>query len=296
MQQAVLITAYKNIRHLVEIIDFLNNSNFIYFIHIDKKSIINDKDILFLSQKENVRVIDRHYKINWGGINHLKAILRILKEAFRDNDIEYFHLITGHDFPIKSAGYITSFLENNKGKEFMEVNKLPYAKWPGNGGIERLTLYNLYDEVDGRNGLGRRIINNLNKVQKRLGIKRGFNEGFPPLYGGSTYWTLSRNAIGYVFDYMDNNPQYLKRFKYSFCSEEMFFQTLLCNSHFKENIVNNNLRYIIWEQRNGNFPANLDNSDFESIINSDALFGRKFEYPVSEGLLLKLKSYLQDKQ
>jgi hypothetical protein len=62
------------------------------------------------------------------------------------------------------------------------------------------------------------------------------------------------------------------------------------NSPLKENAVNNNLRFILWEQRNGNFPANLDETDYEAIKASDAFFARKFEYPVSERLLKMLEN------
>ena len=293
MLQAVLLTAYKNINHIQEVVDLLHDKKFVFFIHIDKKSQIQQNEINILLKNDNVKLVSREFSINWGGINHLRAILHLLSEALKDEGIEYFHLITGHDFPVKPSGYINSFMEENRGKEFMEVNKLPYFKWPGKGGVERLTLYNFYDLVDGRSGWGRRFINYSQKIQRRLGIKRRFSKDFPDLYGGSTYWSLSREFIMYVFNYMSNNPGYLRRFRYSFCSEEIFFQTLLYSSSFKDKVVNDNLRFIVWEERNGNFPANLDDSDYEQIMNSNALFARKFEYPVSENLLRKIKNSMK---
>jgi hypothetical protein len=49
--------------------------------------------------------------------------------------------------------------------------------------------------------------------------------------------------------------------------------------------MNDNLRLIEWENRNGNSPANLDGSDYEKIVNCDKLFARKFAYPISESLV-----------
>jgi len=60
----------------------------------------------------------------------------------------------------------------------------------------------------------------------------------------------------------------------------------------RDKIVNNNLRFIDWTRRNGNFPANLDESDFQSLADSDKIFARKFEFPISEKLKQMIKEYL----
>lgn len=289
MKQAILITAYTNIDHLNFLTDSLS-AEYMYYIHVDKKSNIDQCEIEKLSEKKNVVLISQKYNVTWGGINHLKAILFLLQNALKDSDIEYFHLITGHDYPIKSSSEMTSFLEKNRGKEFLEYNKLPYNRWE-NGGYDRLLYYNVYDCFNGRKGWRNKMIKKLISIQRYLGLKRKYPKDFPQdLYGGSTYWTLSRGCIEYVFNYMKENPWYLRRFKYTFCSEEFFFQTLVLNSPFKENAVNNSKRFIVWEERNGNFPANLDMTDYDDILNSDAFFARKFEPKVSDTLITKLKS------
>ncbi|NDW18279.1 hypothetical protein D0T53_06930 [Dysgonomonas sp. 216] len=295
MQHAIIITAYKNIEHLIKIATFFNYDNFKIYIHIDRKSKVSASDTEKLSQIKSIELISQKYKINWGGINHLKAILHLSEEALKDSSNEYIHLITGHDYPIKSCKNIDSFIYNNKGKEFMEVQKLPYERWP-HGGLDRIEQYNFYDYLNGRSGFGRVFIALTKKLQTLIKFKRKLPKWFPPLYGGSTYWTLSSECVKYVLQHTNSNPAYLARFKYSFCSEEIFFQTLIMDSPFKHNVVNNNLRFIFWKERNGNFPANLDDSDFESLINSDALFARKFEYPVSQSLLNEVDNYLKGKQ
>jgi len=290
MQQGILITSYKNINHLNDIILSLDNGEYLFFIHIDKKSNLNIEDIRMLEKKSCVKFVSRQYKIGWGGINHLKAILLLLENAFQNYpELEYFHLITGQDFPVKTAEEISTVMEKNKGKEYMEYNKLPYSSWP-EGGMDRLSRYNLYDLFDGKSACGEKIIKRFSKFQKKIGFKRRFKSGFPALYGGSTYWSLSRKCAEYIFDYMDRNPDYLPRFKYSFCAEEIFFQTIILNSPLKDNVVNNNLRYIVWEVRNGNFPANLDETDYAEIKKSGTLFARKFEFPVSANLLKMIKA------
>jgi hypothetical protein len=64
------------------------------------------------------------------------------------------------------------------------------------------------------------------------------------------------------------------------------------NSPLKNNVVNDNLRFIVWEKRNGNFPANLDETDYPALAETSAFFARKFEYPVSETLREKIERLL----
>jgi len=285
--QAVLITAYKNYFHLEELVDFFDE-NYNIYIHIDKKSKITKEEEAKLSSRVNVKFISRQYKINWGGVNHLNSILLLCKRALHDNKNEYFHLITGHDYPIKSLDVFSDFFSALNGKDFMEYHPLPYEAWE-KGGFDRLEKFNFYDLVNGRNGIGKIFINKIAQFQKIIGFKRKYYDGFPDLYGGSTYWSLRRETLEYVFKYMKENPRFLNRFKYSFCSEEIFFQTVLLNSPLRENIINNHKRFIVWEERNGNFPANLDDSDYRNITETDAFFARKFEYPVSGNLFEKVK-------
>ncbi len=65
------------------------------------------------------------------------------------------------------------------------------------------------------------------------------------------------------------------------------------NAPFAEKVVNNNLRYIDWVARNGNNPAVLDETDFEKVMDSNAFFARKFEYPVSEKLMNCVKMFVK---
>ncbi len=74
-------------------------------------------------------------------------------------------------------------------------------------------------------------------------------------------------------------------FKYTLCAEEFYFQTILVNSMFKNDIKNDTLRYIDWKFRNGSNPAFLDKTDFDKIKKSNVFFARKFDYKISEDLL-----------
>lgn len=288
MKQAIIITAYKNINQLEKIADFFNpNTNFELYIHLDKKSNIPDAELDKLLNYQNVKLVSREYNVNWGGINHLKAILLLTQEALKNKEIAYLHAISGQDFPVKSPEYIDDFMAKNSGNEFLSHVELPYANWPG-GGMGRILHYNLYDTLNASSKIQRKIIKLISIIQEKLNFTRKLPANFPKLYGGGTWWTLSRNSLEYVMAYLKSNPFFIKAFEHTFCSEEIFFQTVLMNSPFKDNIINDDLRYIEWEERNGSRPANLDDTDYDKIMKSNKLFARKFDSPASKNILEKL--------
>ncbi|MDT0650829.1 beta-1,6-N-acetylglucosaminyltransferase [Autumnicola edwardsiae] len=287
MKQAILITAYKNYFHLEKIINFFD-SDFQIYIHLDRKSDITDHEREKIENYPQVKLLVQEYKVNWGGLNHLKAILYLSTMAVEDKENVYFHLISGHDHPIKNLEFFKLFYQRHGHRNFLEYFKVPFKGWGGNGGLDRLEYFNLFDIFNYKSDTESRWINNSLQLQRKLGLKRGFGVDFPEIYGGSTWWSLNRDALTYVLDYQEDHPSYLKRFRHTLCSEEFFFQTILLNSPFLESINNNNLRYIDWTPRNGNNPAVLDETDYQKIAQSDALFARKFDYPVSCRLMEQL--------
>ncbi|MBK0371244.1 beta-1,6-N-acetylglucosaminyltransferase [Flavobacterium agrisoli] len=285
------MTAYKNYYHLEEIIQCFDD-NFELYIHIDKKSKISDAELVNLRGYNIVKLVEQKYKVNWGGFNHLKAILYLTEQALKKNDTQYFHLITGHDFPVKSSSYFVDFFNKNGNTEFLSHFDFPNPNsgWPGNNGMDRIEYFNFYDFWNTKKHNENQKIKLLIRLQKRFGFKRKISSKMPKLYGGSTYWSLSRECVRYVLGFTMKNKFVLNRFKHALCSEEFYFQTVIMNSYFSGKVINNNLRHIDWVARNGNNPAVLDETDYDKLVQSDALFARKFDYPCSMGLLDKIKT------
>ncbi|WP_316820453.1 beta-1,6-N-acetylglucosaminyltransferase [Pedobacter gandavensis] len=262
--QAILITAYKNINQLKQLINFFPE-RYIIYIHIDLKSDIKLTDFNF----KNVHVFKK-YVVNWGGFNHLKAIVFLAEQALK-SEHDYYHLISGQDFPAKTIQY---FDQLDLTLNYIDYFPLPYKNWSGNGGIDRLDKFNPYDVYDAKTEKGGYKINNFNNTKAR--IREKYYDQFPiKLYGGSTWWSLNKEAISYVNNFIADHPSFYKRFRFSFASEEIFYQTILANSPLKKSLINNNLRYIDWENPSRGFPAYLDKTDYGKILFSPSLFARK---------------------
>lgn len=285
LKQAVLITAYKNPDHLLRIVEQFDES-FRFYIHLDKKSRLATDDLRRLKNDSKIHYLSRHYTTNWGGTAHLHCILHLMKKALQDNESEYLHLISGHDFPIKSPAYFKDFLNRHNGTQFIEVFPMPAQVWE-NGGLDRLKYFHLNDWFDAK-GKRAMVLKKFLNLQKKLRLSRNIDFKGMALYGGSTWWSLSKACCRHVEEFLNDNSWFLKKFNHTFCAEEILFQTIIMNSPFKNAITNSNLRHIVWEFRHGNIPAVLDERDLETIKNSADLFARRFDYPHSEPLLKHL--------
>jgi hypothetical protein len=76
----------------------------------------------------------------------------------------------------------------------------------------------------------------------------------------------------------------VKFFKHAGLPDEIFFQTILLNSHFKSQLVNDNLKYVDWSDLLAH-PAILLTRDYEKLIDSTSLFARKFDETVDANIL-----------
>lgn len=280
MKQAILITCYKNLHQIIEIIRFFDE-NFTFYIHIDKKSNLDLSSLFTLGRSVHIY---SEYAINWGGHNHVKAILHLAEQALSDKENNYFHFISGEDFPIKPLSYFKERCDLSK--DHLDFEKIPRHNWEGNGGRDRVDYYNLYDKYNAKNLSGNLKIQQLKNYQIKLNRKRPYPACLPQLYGGSSWWSLTRETLAYVIEYSYQQPQFLKRMEYTFASDEIYFQTIIMNSPYATNVVNDNLRYIDWQSCRGGNPAFLDSSDFSDAILSNKLFTRKFHY--STVLMLNL--------
>ena len=92
---------------------------------------------------------------------------------------------------------------------------------------------------------------------------------------GSNWFSITDQFAKYL---VDKKEFILKLCQKSSCADEIFAQTMLINSPFYSNIydkydANSNLRLIDWKRGN---PYTFTIEDYELLIQSDAIFARKF--------------------
>ena len=288
---AYIISAYKLPDQLLRLISRLNSPGSVFLVHIDRKTnpITFDKVVRELGTFGNVIFLKSH-KCYWGDFGHVQATIKGIRELFRRKTaFDYVFLLTGQDYPIKPAERICQFLEENKGKEFIAFRTLPISELGlQDGGFSRIERWHL--RIFGRHvriptearhlTIGERIIV---RILSLLFAKRSFPPGFQP-YFGSSYWCITRECAGYINEFVARNRGFVRFFKHVLVPDEMFFQTIIINSSFRDRVVNDNLRSIDWSE-GGNNPRVWRKEDLETLRLSNALIARKFDLNVDPEIL-----------
>ena len=276
-KNCILILAHKNHNQIMRLINHLK-TDFDLYVHIDKRNKLN------IESFDNVNIYKR-FKTYHGDVSLVIATLFLIKEAVKNNYDRYV-FISGQDIPLKTNKEIIDFFDLNKDKEFTSFINIRYDKGFYNEMDFRLNAYNfgkLYRKL-----LGKKLRELISKFPP---IKRTTPEN---IYYGSQWWNLTNNAVKYILDYTEKNPQFLKRFNYTWGSDEFYFQSILLNSEFKDNCVNDCLRYLVWD---GGAPFNLKMKDYDNIKNNinNNLFARKFDENIDNDIIYKLYKDLEVK-
>jgi hypothetical protein len=292
MNHGILITAYKDFAQLQSLIDQFNHRNFFIFIHIDKKSKFTEKQIQFLRSCARVQLVAQQYSVNWASLAHLKCILTLCRSAISFENLSYLHLISGQDYLIQSKDFFLNFFESGNRREFLDNEKLPSPKWSSGrwsrGGFDMVCQYHGYDIVNAKTRVGYVLCLLIHKICQMKVLRRPYGVEMPPLYGGSTWWSLTRECVQYVVNSIDGDPSFIHRLRHCFCAEQLLFQTLVMNSPFRTHVSGDCLRYIDWRYRNGSCPSILDESDYQSICMSGKIFARKFDSMISQSLVRRI--------
>lgn len=277
-----LILAHKNLSQLARLIAALDNDKTRFFIHIDKKlgnAEINQHKFCL---NKRVTLIKNRIQVNWGSYSLVTATLKLLQAASAHSK-GYFILLSGEDFPLQSNEYIYNFLSNSYGKEYLHYMSLPCKDW-SNGGLDRINYYWLGEIMDPQSS------NLLIAFQKRYGIKRPNFVNFP-FYGGSQWWCLTHECIMYILKFIRHNPIILERYKFCLFPDEMIFQTIVLNSPFKEQTINDNLKYIVFEKNQAR-PRLFNTNDFTTLVQSGKLWARKFDNKHDSAILDKIETHI----
>ena len=273
--QAILITSYKDQENLLRLINKLGNSFNIY-IHIDKKSKqIHESEF----KKYNNIYVVKKYRITWGSYNHIRAIIHLATKALNNKENNYFHIISGQDYLIMPTEQLKKQFNNCK-DIYMNVTS---RKEMSTNILNRFKKGTFNASISPKS----KITKIIDPIYRFLRQKDGIGE-FKKIYKGVIWSSMPREALQYTLDYYLSNKSFKKDLKHCIIPEEFLFQTILMNSKFKENIINDDRRYTDWSNRNGSKPAYLDMSDYKKIISTKDVWIRKVDSTISKELLNKI--------
>lgn len=301
MKHAYLIIAHGSWNQLKLLINKLDSYNNDIYIHIDKKV----KDVPIEEIKSTVLkskiYIYQEYKVYWGSFELVETELYLFEKA-HNNHYDYYHLLSGVDLPIKSQEEIYNFFEINKGYEFIHFDTEERLRIDHEIG-RRTRLYHFLQNYRRRYKI--KSINSFFTFCERilllgqlcLGVNRMKKYPDFQVKYGSQWVSITDALVDYI---LKQKKIIYDIFKYTNCADELFIQSLVYNSDFKNRLYDknyddnicSNMRLIDIKNRgkNGN-PYVWKISDWDEIKNSQCLFARKFSFEKERYIIDKVCNY-----
>ncbi|MBN3519097.1 hypothetical protein JYB62_03700 [Algoriphagus lutimaris] len=247
-----------------------------YLIHVDQKSVsgVIQEINKFLLGYPNAYTLTSE-RVSWGGYSmvqsELKAMVYLLSHSLK---WDFFINLSGQDFPLKSQESIIDFLAENPGKNYLKI---------ANQSQERPNTMKRIDHY----------FTETNSGFSGTEAKRAFMKNVTSYIGGR-WMILTRSCCEFIC----NSPE-IKKFEdfyqNTLNAEESFFQTVLMNTSFSEEITNDDKRAVIWIPDGGmNLrPKTLTINDLLFLQEGDNLFARKFDMQIDEAVLEVLEMNLK---
>ena len=272
MKLAHLILAHRDPQLLERLVKALQHEDADIFIQLDKKSNIND--FKYIEAISNTQFIRNRVNIGWCCYSTIDATLKGFEEILSlKKDYSHINLISGQDYPLKPIELIQQHFFANPATTFMHTASIADDEW--DDGKARFTKYSFGDlHIPGKY--------HLQSFVNAILPPRKLPAGLKP-YGRSQWLTITPVCAQYVIDYLKNNPEVEHYFRTVWAVDEVFFQTILVNSPYKNTLVNYNLRYI--ELDAGKRPISYTMADADKLTSTTALFARKFDRAVSAEVL-----------
>jgi len=277
MKIAYLMLVHKNPRLLKRAIEALSDGVSGFFIHVDRKSDMEDfSDI----RGDHVFFSNWRDPVYWGEFSQVAALLGLIRQALCSSEnYGYFVSWHGSDYPLRNGRYVQAFLQEHNGSEFINLVRMPAPGYP----LSKINKLRYPSDKPLRRFASRALA----KFGLAYRDYRKYLRGLEA-YAGHACFALTRSACQYIADFAVSNVHVEEYFRKTFTSDEMYFQTILGNSPFRSQ-VRRNLVYMDWSRSLGHHPAMLDADHLKlfeaqekvwvedvSCGSGEALFARKF--------------------
>ena len=287
-KQAILIMAHNNLFTLMKIIEILDSDFFDLYIHIDKKSDIDIPDIKKTCKKSKIFVF-KEFNVGWADFSQVSVELFLLSEA-KKKGYRYYHLISGNDMPLKHAKDIYGYF-SDLDYEFVHYS----AKTMPKEKIEWVKYYHFFMEKIRGSFFYQIVDKACTFCQKIIFVNRLKNSRYCYMTGAN-WFSITDSLADYVLTKKD---EIKKMFNNTRSPDEVFLQTIIENSSFKDRLYNkkydNNYesceRYIRWD---GNVPHVFTKDDYSDLIKSNMMFARKFDERIDKEIIILLYNRLKD--
>jgi Core-2/I-Branching enzyme len=244
----------------------------------------------FESITKNISLVCPHIRTGWAKFSLIDATIMALDLLFKAPDPpDWFVLLSGSDYPIKSANTIIHDLSRSEFDVHMHHEKITFNSYERDW--QRLCYDRYCATLVRLPAINRRLRPIWRTITLRhpvfLRRETPFSSDLS-CFAGEHWFSANRPAAEYLIEYHRTKTalsnHYRARDVYTVVPEESYYHTILCNAPFR--ISQNNWRYIDWSHNSGAaHPKTLTIEDLPKMRESTAHFARKFHADTDQVIL-----------
>lgn len=258
MKHAYLIIAHNEFEHLQRLISALDDERNDIYVHIDRK-VRNMPEIS--CRVSTLTILQNRIDVRWGHISQIKAEYALLRTAYDSKiNYDYYHIISGTHYPLTTLPEIDNYFSDKKG-----MTVFAPVPWSLDEIKDKFGRYHFFSDSVNRNNFKEFLWRLCLRVQGKYHIRN-----YSWFYEKCSQWvSISKKDISIILNF---EKHIKKLMNHTLCPDEVFIPTILhsCGILY---IIDKKLLFTNFL---GASPKELDLSDYSLMIESNAIFARKF--------------------
>jgi len=254
---------------------------------------------------QNIAFVRPHLQTKWGDFSIVEATIKAIKLLYKSNNSpDWFILLSGSDYPIKTAKQILDDLSSSPYDAHINYAQIKYQTYQENPKISLIWQKLAYQRYYGLKLFslpfwGKHSYSKDLWGKKELEIRIDnplitqffvpFNDNFS-CFVGDQWFCANRRAAEYIIQFHDQNNAITSHYRRRMFADESYFQTILANAphlHLK----NDNKRYLIWPTKSAH-PKTMVMEDLPHLLACSSHFARKFNLEIDKTIFDQLDNII----
>lgn len=276
-RHAYLVMAHTDPGLLDTLLCLIDDARNDIFVHVDARADDLYRHVLAHHPVQARLFVLRHrVAVCWGDLSQVETEYRLFEAALDTGvDYAYLHLLSGADLPIQTQDTLHDFFRQHQGREFVGYWHGPHHERDLRRKVSRYYFFtrHLHRNHSPWHPLTAPLRNLALIVQKVTGLHRRLETDFRK---GPNWCSLTPPCVRLLLAKKD---WVMRRFRYTLCPDEIFVQTIVWNSPFRDRLfdtadaLRGSQRLVDWERGT---PYTFAEADFAQLCDSPLMFARKF--------------------
>ncbi|VXD15218.1 Core-2/I-Branching enzyme [Planktothrix serta PCC 8927] len=238
---------------------------------------------------QNISFVRPHIETSWGDFSIVEATIQAIKLMYESaNSPDWFILLSGSDYPIKTAKEILSDLTSSQYDAHIHHEEIIYKVYKQNVKMSLIWQLLAYQRYCSYELFSIPFLNPLKIRLEHPLLTKPFLPFSEKLrcFAGSQWFSANQRAADYIIKFHHQKNALTSHYRRRMFTDESYFQTILANApHLK--LKNDDYRYVDWSTQ-GAHPKTMEMEDLPNLLSSSCHFARKFDIDVDSNILDQL--------